>query len=155
MILKFKKMHSNAIAPKYATPGAACFDLHAATVEGMTNIGANVQTGYPITCSTGLSFEIPEGFVMLVYSRSGHGFKHQVRLSNAVGVVDSDYRGEVMVQLISDARDEDLGYVPFFVRPGDRIAQAMIVPIFDLEMEEVDELSTTERGTGGFGSTGA
>jgi dUTP pyrophosphatase len=154
MILKFKKMHSNAIAPKYATPGAACFDLHAATVAGMELIGANLHPGHPITCGTGLSFEIPEGFVMLVYSRSGHGFKHQVRLSNAVGVVDSDYRGEVMVQLVSDARDEYLEHIPFFVRPGDRIAQAMIAPIFDVEMEEVDELSATERGTGGLGSTG-
>jgi dUTP pyrophosphatase len=152
--LKVKRVHDNAIIPKYQTAGAACFDLHAATVGGMTQIGSNVEQGFPVTCGTGLAFEIPEGYVMLVYSRSGHGFKHQVRLSNCVGVVDFDYVGEVMVQLVSDERDEDLGHVPFFVRPGDRIAQAMLIPVDQWAIEETSDLKETERGDKGFGSTG-
>jgi dUTP pyrophosphatase len=152
--LKVKRVHDNAILPKYQTAGAACFDLHAATVAGMTQIGSNVEQGFPVTCGTGLSFEVPEGYVMLVYSRSGHGFKHQVRLSNCVGVVDSDYVGEVMVQLVSDEVDHDMGRVPFFVRPGDRIAQAMLIPVDQWAIEETSELKETERGDKGFGSTG-
>jgi dUTP pyrophosphatase len=152
--LKVKRVHDNAIIPKYQTSGACCFDLHAATVAGMTQIGSNVEQGFPVTCGTGLAFEIPEGYVMLVYSRSGHGFKHQVRLSNCVGVVDSDYVGEVMVQLVSDERESDLGHVPFFVRPGDRIAQAMLIPVDQWAIEEASELKETERGDKGFGSTG-
>jgi dUTP pyrophosphatase len=151
--LKVKRVHDNAIIPKYQTAGACCFDLHAATVAGMDHIGSNLHPGHPITCGTGLAFEIPEGYVMLVYSRSGHGFKHQVRLSNAVGVIDNDFTGQVMVQLVSDERDEDLGHVPFFVRPGDRIAQAMLIPVDQWAIEETSELKETERGDKGFGST--
>ena len=87
---------------------------------------------------------------MLVYSRSGHGFKYGVRLANCVGVIDSDYRGEVGVKLTADQTSEG-----FFVRNGDRIAQAMIVPVDRVEFEEVEKLSDTDRGTGGFGSTGS
>jgi dUTP pyrophosphatase len=155
--LKVKRVHDNAILPKYQTAGSACFDLHAATVAGMTQIGSNVEQGFPVTCGTGLAFEIPEGYVMLVYSRSGHGFKHQVRLSNCVGVVDQDFTGEVMVQLVSDEEwlsESDLGHVPFFVRPGDRIAQAMLIPVDQWAIEETSELKETERGDKGFGSTG-
>jgi dUTP pyrophosphatase len=90
---------------------------------------------------------------MLVYSRSGHGFKHQVRLSNCVGVVDSDYVGEVMVQLVSDEVDHDMGRMPMFVKPGDRIAQAMLIPVDQWAIEETTELKETERGDKGFGST--
>ncbi|CAB4127518.1 Dut dUTPase [uncultured Caudovirales phage] len=152
--LKAKRLHENAIIPKYQTTQAACFDLHAATVAGMAHIGSNVTQGFPVTCGTGLAFDIPEGHVMLVFSRSGHGFKHQVRLSNCAGVIDADYTGEVKVQLTSDEVDSDLGHVPFFVRPGDRIAQAMILPVDQWAIEEVTELKETERGDGGFGSTG-
>jgi dUTP pyrophosphatase len=152
--LKVKRLHKNALLPKYQTAGAACFDLHAATVAGMSEIGSNVYDGHPLTCGTGLSFEVPEGYVMLVFSRSGHGFKNQVRLSNCVGVVDSDYRGEVLVQLVSDANDDDLAHVPMYVEQGDRIAQAMLMPVEQWAIEEVSELSDTERGANGLGSTG-
>ena len=152
--LKAKRLHENAIIPKYQTAGAACFDLHAATVAGMAHIGSNVTDGFPITCDTGLAFDIPDGHVMLVFSRSGHGFKHGVRLSNCVAVIDSDFTGSVQVQLTSDEVDTDLAHVPFFVRPGDRIAQAMILPVDQWAIEEVIELKETERGAGGFGSTG-
>lgn len=144
MLIKVKKLVPAAIIPKYATPGAACFDLH--------SIGsADVYPDHPRTFQTGLSFEVPEGHVMLIFSRSGHGFKNNVRLSNCTGVIDSDYRGEVQVKL---ANDDHTGQV-LPVSYGDRIAQAMVLPIEQVAFEEVAELGTTERGTGGFGSTGS
>lgn len=146
MELRIKKLHPDAILPKYQTAGAACFDLHAC----LPGNDAAISTCKPATVCvpTGLSFEIPEGHVMLVYSRSGHGFKDLTRLVNAVGVIDSDYRGEVQVKLIRD----DGGAL--FFRHGDRIAQAMIIPVQQVQLVEVDELGGTDRGTGGFGSTG-
>lgn len=122
-------------------PGAACFDI-ASTQAGY------VCGGKTMTFPTGLQFEVPDGHVMLVFSRSGHGFKHGVRLANSVGVIDSDYRGEVMVKLTND------GLHGFNVEEGDRIAQAMILPVQQVALTESDELSNTERGEGGFGSTG-
>lgn len=149
MKLKVKKLHPDAIIPKYATAGAACFDLHAIVAGDAILLNSYVYNLHPAVIRTGLSFEIPEGHVMLIYSRSGHGFKSNVRLSNCVGVIDSDYRGEVQVKLIQDIATEML-----YINNGDRIAQAMVVPIDRVEFEEVTELSTTERGHGGFGSTG-
>lgn len=148
MKVKIKKLHPDAIMPQYASAGAACFDLHALIENGEIN---GVLPGMPYVFSTGLAFEIPEGHVMLVFSRSGHGFKNDVRLSNCVGVIDHDYRGEVKVKLAND-QDEFKG---LFVSPGDRIAQAMIVPFPKVEFDWSDELSDTERGDGGFGSTGS
>jgi dUTP pyrophosphatase len=147
MELKFKKLHPDAIAPVYATAGAACFDLHALV---LTESDA-VSDGNPVTVRTGLSFEVPEGYVMEIYSRSGHGFKNSVRLANCVGIIDSDYRGEVMLRLAKDASPAPL----MWIRNGDRIAQAMIVPIPQVQLTEVTDLSETDRGSGGFGSTGA
>lgn len=140
--IKVKKLVAEATIPQYATAGAACFDLHSLT-EGTASKEA------PLICDTGLAFEIPEGHVMLIYSRSGHGFKNDTRLSNCVGVIDADYRGEVKVKLAKDS----LGGV-LNVTKGDRIAQAMVVPVDKVTFEEVDELGSTERGQGGFGSTG-
>lgn len=145
-----KKLHSEAFIPVYATDGAACFDLHALIEDDIHGDGALViRPDTQAIIRTGLAFQVPEGHVMLVYSRSGHGFKNSVRLSNATGVIDSDYRGEVQVALHNDGRAR------FTVRHGDRIAQAMIVPVPQVQLALVDELSTTERGTGGLGSTGA
>lgn len=87
---------------------------------------------------------------MLVFSRSGHGFKNDTRLANCVGVIDSDYRGEVMVRLTCD----NMSVNALHVSPGDRIAQAMLLPVAQVEFEEVDDLGATKRGTGGFGSSG-
>ena len=140
MLINVKKLHPDATLPTYGTAGAACFDLYA--MEGAVS---PYQTAiYP----TGLSFEIPKDHVMLVFSRSGHGFKDDIRLSNCVGVIDSDYRGEVRVKLAAD------GIKPPRFNQGDRIAQAMILPIQQVSFALVDELSDTDRGTGGFGSTG-
>lgn len=138
MKLKVKRLVPEAKLPVYATPGSACFDL-AATYDASFNKTMNFLTG--------LAFEVPAGHVMLIFSRSGHGFNNNVRLANCTGVIDSDYRGEVAVKLTSDGH-------PFSVSKGDRIAQAMILPIEQVQFEEVSELSESERGFGGFGSTG-
>lgn len=149
MKLKIKKLHSDALIPKYATDGAACFDLHAVVEGDAILVNSYIYKGHPLVIRTGLSFEIPEGHAMLIFSRSGHGFKSNVRLSNCTGIIDSDYRGEVQVKLIQDIATDML-----YINNRDRIAQAMIIPIDRVEFEEVTELSITERGTGGFGSTG-
>lgn len=133
--VKIKKTHPRAVIPKYATDGAAAFDLVAITKKG------NVY-------GTGLAFEVPEGYAMFVYSRSGHGFKENTRLANCVGVVDSDYRGEVMVKLTRDDGNMGMPYI------GDRVAQAVIMPVPRVVFIEEEELNDTERGEGGFGSTG-
>lgn len=148
--VKVKKLHPEAIMPRYATEGAACFDLHMCEpgTEPLTMSGGAYGSVRGATFDTGLAFEIPPGHVMLVFSRSGHGFNSDVRLANCVGVIDSDYRGEVKVRLAADtSRTLDLKH-------GDRIAQALVMPLTDVLLIEVDELSDTARGTGGFGSTG-
>lgn len=141
MKVKIEQLYKGAMEPTYGTPGAAAFDLYAAQ-DGV------VEAYAMAVIKTGLAFEIPQGYVMRVYSRSGHGFKNGVRLVNCVGVIDSDYRGEVMVGLKND------GPTMMWVRQGDRIAQAIIEPVERIEFEWADELSSTERGQGGFGSTG-
>lgn len=151
MKIRIKKLHPNAREPVYGSAGAAAFDLHAATVDSFSTIGKHVVD--PVVCGTGLAFEIPPGHGMLILSRSGHGFSSDVRLANCVGLIDSDYRGEVMVKLTSDREDDD-GIDHLHVKPGDRIAQAIIIPIPAIEFDVVDELTTTVRGAGGLGSTG-
>ena len=138
--VRVKKLHPGALLPDYQSAGAACFDLHTTHPEHIAANGATVFR-------TGLSFEVPEGHVMLIFSRSGHGFKTGVRLSNCVGVIDSDYRGEVMVKLTSDGSE-------LHVNAGDRIAQAMIVPVPRVRLEWSEELGDTIRAHGGMGSTG-
>lgn len=142
MILKMKRVRPSAQVPKYQSEGAACFDLHVVQ-------GAQIPPGKACTLPTGWVVEIPDGHVMLVFSRSGHAFKHNVRLGNCVGVIDADYRGEIMVRLINDSIDQY-----FSIEAGDRVAQAMVMPVPQVQFEVTDELSETERGTSGFGSTG-
>lgn len=144
MKLRICKLHPDAIVPQYQTDGAACFDLHAIECEKDTPVFVTQ------VFRTGLAFEVPYGYAMLVDSRSGQGFNHAVRLSNCVGVIDSDYRGEVMVRLVND-RTHGTHYK---VSPGDRIAQAMLVAVPRVEFEVAEQLGLTERGSGGFGSTG-
>lgn len=148
MKLGVKLIHPGAKMPTYATSGAACFDLYA-----VSDIPHELYQGTSVVIPTGLIFDIPEGYVLMVYSRSGHGFKHDVRLANAVGIIDSDYRGELMVKL---TRDESPGswLNQFHVNQGDRIAQAMLMPVEQVQLEQVDEVEATVRGSGGFGSTG-
>lgn len=140
--LSVKRLTDSATIPTYGTAGAACFDLYADDT-------VSIWPGKAATVKTSLTFGIPDGYVMLVFSRSGHGFKNGVRLVNSVGVVDSDYRGEVMVRLKND------GSELFNVTLGDRIAQAMLLPVERFDLVETDDVGTTERGAKGFGSTGA
>lgn len=138
MLLKFKKLHPNAKVPQYGTCGAAAFDLFA--------VGSSL-TADRVTVPTGLAFEIPEGFVMIIKPRSGLAFKTRVHAFS--GTIDSDYRGEVKVLLMIETPGQFIK-----VKDGDAIAQAMLIPIPEVNFEEVAELSETQRGTGGFGSTG-
>jgi dUTP pyrophosphatase len=142
MNIKVKTLSTLAHLPAYATTGAACFDI------ATTSDGVDIAPGGSAVLKTDLAFEIPPGHVMMVYSRSGHGFKNGVRLANGTGVIDSDYRGELMVKLHND------GNRVFSVNRGDRIAQAMIVPVQQVEFKTAEELTNTDRGTSGFGSTG-
>ena len=142
MKVNVKRLYDSAILPTYATDGSGCFDIY-------TMLNGDTDYNEPHTYSTGLTFEIPEDHVMLVFSRSGHGFKNDVRLSNCVGVIDSDYRGELKVKLTCDKIGWGLE-----VNAGERIAQGMVIPIQKVQFEEVSELSETERGVGGFGSSG-
>ena len=142
MMLCYKKMSPNARVPQQSSLDAACFDLFAAHP-------ALIPAGEAGTVDTGLAFDIPIGHAMMVYSRSGMGFKHGVRLSNCVGVIDADYRGSVYIRLHNDSPYE------FRVEAGDRIAQAMVIQVpYSYEFYETDNLSETLRGAGGMGSTG-
>jgi len=151
MKVKVKKLYPDAQLPTYATDGSAAFDIYAYMPEEKS---CRIKPGFYGTFETGLSFEIPEGHVLLIYSRSGHGFNSNVRLSNAVGVLDADYRGSLRVKLINDSNERADYYKHINIYHGDRIAQGIIMPYPKVEFEEVDELSETQRGTGGFGSTG-
>ena len=139
--MNIKKLVRSAKIPRYATAGAACFDI-ASIESGM------IPARGARTFRTGLAFEVPDDQVMMVYSRSGHGFKHGVRLANVVGIIDSDFRGEVVVRLHNDSD------VQCMVTMGDRIAQAMLQPVERITFEAVENLGETDRGEGGFGSTG-
>ena len=145
MKVKIKKLNPLAVIPKYSKPGDAGMDLYAVDVKH--NFDAITGDLTKITVDSGLAFEIPEGFVGLVFPRSsvqGTG----VRLANCVGVIDSGYRGSV--KAVFDVIDHSL--IAYEV--GDKFAQIMIIPYPPVEFEEVEDLSSTERGEGGFGSTG-
>jgi len=152
MQIKYKKLHKDAITPQYATAGSACLDIYVHGCDWYQSAkdhGIHIPQGQTVVLETGLAFEIPEDHVMLIFSRSGHGFKNNTRLANCVGVIDSDYRGELKVKLTVDTSGG------IHINAGDRIAQALVIPYPRLTLQEVNELSTTERGTGGLGSTGA
>lgn len=139
--LKIKRISDKAELPTYATPGSACFDIRCVS-------SAVIAPGHSKAFGTGLAFEVPEGYVMKVFSRSGHGFKNGLRLANGTGIIDSDYRGELQVKLHNDSQ------ISQEIKAGERICQAELVKVERVEFEEVDQLSETERGEGGFGSTG-
>lgn len=156
MKIKIKKLHENAVIPAYAKPGDAGMDLTAVSIS----IDENGNTVY----GTGLAFEIPIGFVGLLFPRSSNS-KTDLRLTNSVGVLDSGYRGEVMFkfrntnhnvlnkysrEVISKFNDKHINEYKI----NDRIGQIIIIPIPAIEFVESDELSKTERGAGGYGSTG-
>jgi dUTP pyrophosphatase len=140
MKIRIQKTHPAAIAPLYATDGAGCFDLHAVEVHQSSLPGV-------VICDTGLAFEVPPGYVLSIKSRSGLAFNFGIMAFP--GEVDSDYRGTVKVMLIGPSG------MHCVIRPGDRIAQARLVAAPRVEFEVCEQLTLTERGDGGFGSTGA
>ena len=171
MDIKVKKLSNTANIPCYATKESACFDI-------CCDKDVIIQPGETVMVSTGLAFQIPEGYQMKIHPRSGVSLKTPLRIANAPGCVDSDYRGEVKVLLWDSAQiydcsnnyynqldgtkfriekspyeEYDIPNDSYLIRKGDRIAQAEIVPVLRASFTEVDQLSTTDR-TGGFGSTG-
>ncbi len=148
MELKIKalsdKIGRDIPVPYYASAGAAAMDLHACMDEALT-----IAPGQRATIHTGFAIALPDaGYVALIFARSGLGTKYGIAPANCVGVIDSDYRGEIMVCLANS------GDAPYTVRPGDRIAQMAILPVAQAAIRLVDDLDETERGAGGFGSTG-
>ncbi|MCU0943087.1 MAG: dUTP diphosphatase [Hydrogenophaga sp.] len=149
MKLLIKQLHPLARKPEYSREGDANFDIRAVIPEDEHGEQPVIlRTGGQAIIRTGLAFEVPPGWVMAIYSRSGHGFKNEIRLSNCVGQIDSNYRGEVMVAVKNDGRAR------FTIHHGDKIAQARLEPAPKIELVMVDELSNTERGAAGFGSSG-
>ena len=150
MNLHICKLHPNAKIPTYATDGAACMDLYAATVSECSEIGAVVYAGYPVVVDTGLAFEVPPGWMLKIHPRSGLKFKHGVEAFS--GVIDSDFRGSVRILL--ESADDHEYTLPLRINPGDRVAQASMIESPRVTFTVVEQLSLTERGEGGFGSTG-
>lgn len=144
MTVKIKKLKENAVLPKRATEFSAGTDLYACIEEPIV-----LKPSELAKIPTGIAIELPRGdLAAFLFARSGLGVKHGITLSNGVGVVDSDYRGEICVGLcnVSDK--------PYTIQPNERIAQMVIMPVVLADFTEVNELGDTQRGTGGFGSSG-
>ena len=141
--VRVKKLHPNAKLPTYGSCEAAGADLYACLDEAVT-----IQPGEVFWVPTGIALEVPKGCAGLVYARSSLGAKRGLAPANKVGVVDSDYRGEIRVVLLNHSKQ------PQTLEPGERVAQFVITPVLQPVYEEVDELTDTNRGAGGFGSTG-
>lgn len=139
--INFKKLSETAQQPKVATNHAAAADLY-------SDEEVEVNPGCTVKVTTNIALEIPSGFCGLIFARSGLATKEGLRPANCVGVVDSDYRGPVIVAIHNDSSEKRL------IPKGERIAQLMITPYLRPEFTEVNELSNTDRGEGGFGSTG-
>lgn len=146
MKLKIKRLYEGAIIPQYQTAGAIAFDLHAVIPKRGSVV---VRHDAPVILDTGIAVEIPEGYGLFVFPRSGNGFKHDVQFANGTGLIDQDYRGQIKIKLVALTTHGGMT-----VHHGDRIAQAVVMPIVKVEFEEVEELSSTERGANGLGSTG-
>lgn len=150
MKVKIKKLHKDAVIPSYAKEGDAGMDL--------TSVSKSFDDDGNIVYGTGLAFEIPKGYVGLLFPRSSNAKKDLI-LSNSVGVIDSGFRGEILFKFKPSNVIEkpDLAYIPESISKyeiGERIGQIIIIPYPTIEFEEVDKLSDSERGDGGYGSTG-
>lgn len=143
MKIKIKKLSENAVLPTRGSTSAAGYDLYACIESELT-----VAPHETVKVGTGLAIEVPDGYFGAIFARSGLAAKEGLRPANCVGVADSDYRGEYIVALHNDSE------TPHTVTPGERIAQLVIMPYLSCEFELSDTLCETERGSGGFGSTG-
>ena len=144
MIIKFMKLSPEAVVPTRASRGAAGYDLYNLPVADVT-----IPGGSTVLLHTGIAMEIPDGYMGLVFARSGLASRRGLAPANKVGVIDSDYRGEIMVAMHNSMTSEQC------VGAGERMAQICFVPVICAELEECDSLGETERGGGGFGSTGS
>ena len=143
-LVKVKKVRENAVIPQRATDGSAGADLTACLEEPL-----ELLPGKLAKIPTGIAIELADpGLAAFLFGRSGLGVKHGITLSNSVGVVDSDYRGEICVGLCN-VSDE-----PYTIQPGERVAQLVIMPVIQAEFVEAETLGETQRGEGGFGSSG-
>ena len=142
-LLNFIKLSPEAKIPQKATAGAAGMDLCACLEQDIT-----INPGERSKIPCGIAAEIPEGYGAFVFARSGLAIKHGITLSNGVGVIDSDYRGEICVGL------SNIGSEKYTIQHGDRVAQLVILKVENVAINEVEKISETTRGTGGFGSTG-
>ena len=142
-MVNVKKLRDNAIIPTQGSKYAAGYDLYADRDTPIT-----IKSGETVKIGTGLAFELPEGFFAGIFARSGLATKQGLRPANCVGVVDCDYRGEVIVAIHNDSNRDTV------IAPGDRIAQMILLPYQSMEFIEVSDLSETDRGDGGFGSSG-
>ena len=140
-VVRWKRLHHNAVPPKKATPGSGCYDLTAVK-------NATVDHTSVAMIHTGVAVEVPSGYVLSIWPRSGLS-RHGVILVNSPGTIDSDYRGEIMVMLSYRGPDSI-----FDIKAGDRVAQCALLKVEDMSFTETAELSDTPRGEGGFGSTG-
>jgi len=143
MNVNIKKLNEKAIVPTYGSEFSAGADLYALSDEAIT-----IEAGATVLVHTGVAMEIPTGYVGLVFARSGLATKKGLAPANKVGVIDSDYRGEIMVALHNHSGEAKA------IESGERIAQIVLVPFLSADFSVVDELSDTARGEGGFGSTG-
>ena len=141
--VRIKKLNEDAIIPTVGSKQAAGYDLCADIKEPLS-----IATGATVKVETGLAFAIPEGYFGGIFARSGLSTKKGLRPANCTGVIDSDYRGPIIVALHNDSGEARV------VEPGERIAQLIVLPYLAVEFDEVAELDETERGEGGFGSTG-
>lgn len=147
MKIKIKKLHEDATVPKYQTPGASGFDLHA--LEDVM-----IGSGETLLVKTGLAFDVGPGYELQVRPRSGLSLKTPLRVSNAPGTVDADFRGEVCV-IMTNTENTVHGKQAQKIKKGDRIAQGVVCPVVQADFEVVTDLEDTSRGVGSFGSTGA
>ena len=143
MVIQLKKLKGNALLPARGSEHAAGYDLHACLEED-----AVILPGQTVKIGTGLAIAVPDGYFGAVFARSGLASKEGLRPANCVGVCDSDYRGNYIVAIHNDSDAERR------IVPHEKIAQMIVMPYLPLEFEETDSLTGTERGAGGFGSTG-
>lgn len=143
MKVKIQYLSPKAARPEYATDGSAGMDLTAAMDQPVL-----LKVGGRAMIPTGIAIQIPQGYGGFVFPRSGLAYKKGISMANCVGVIDSDYTGEIKVVL------HNISGHDYTVNPGDRVAQLVFLPVPQAELEEVDELEETRRGSGGFGSTG-
>lgn len=162
MNVKIKRLTETATIPTKAHSTDACFDIYADCPNSKYEVerdsygvaateygdGIAIRPGEAATIHTGFATDIPEGYFAAVFPRSGMGIKRHLRLSNSTGIIDSSYRGEWMVALYNDGKENQI------IHHGDRIAQFTLLPVLDIALTEVNELNETERGDGGFGSSG-